>query len=89
MTKFCVVLLHLIGFEGGASFLDPSYSDAKKKTRQPLNTSDAHLKVALYDTRECVRKRKEFFSSGVKRNIPLRVSELNFSLLDVVMNDVF
>ena len=89
MTKFCVVLLHLIGFKSGASFLDQSHSDAKKKTRQPLNTSDAHLKVALYDTRECVRKRKRIFLERVKRNIPLRVSELNFSLLDVVMNDVF
>ena len=61
MTKFCVVLLHLIGLKSGASFLDQSHSDAKKKTRQSLITSDARLKVALYDTREYVRKRERIF----------------------------
>ena len=61
MTKFCVVLLHLIGLKSGASFLDQSRSDAKKKTRQSLIASDARLKVALYDTREYVRKRERIF----------------------------
>ena len=61
MTKFCVVLLHLIGLKSGASFLDQSHNDVKKKTRQSLIASDARLKVALYDTREYVRKRERIF----------------------------